>query len=224
MDTNVQHYVQYFDRLLESKDIDKLIAKKPYGESGAYPVTKHTEPDKYGGNIVVTTSAFWERADYDDGSFTIYQKKIGLTHKKIRFGPLDTTLKDLIAMGFILCVESFTHRKKHSLIIRRDKEVYKLKTLTSDDLTKYADLFSHVRDDSSVDYHQKIKDTSEDKPRTIVEVREVIKEVRIQTDPFEELMLRYPVKRKPVEFVGNQTISEYVKQQLKENRRLQDVE
>lgn len=224
MDTNVQRYVQHFDRLLESKDSNKITVEKSYGESGTYPVTKRTKPNKYGGNIKVTTSAFWERSEYDDGSFTIHQNRIGLTNKKIRFGPLETTLKELLDMGFTMCVDSFTHRKKHSLIIRRGKEVYKLRTLTSEDLTKYADLFSHVRDDSSLDYHHKTNDTSVDKTQTIVEMREVIKEVRIQTDPFEELMLRYPVVRKPVEFVGNQTIREYVKQQLKENRRLQDVE
>jgi hypothetical protein len=224
MSANIQRYVEHFNQLHDAKLIKE--GKIPSLNVETFQLSTTTKPDRYGGRVKITTSSFWERNDYDDGSFTIEQVKHGAVNKKIRFGPLETTLEDLLATGFHLCVESFVYRKKHSLIIRRGREVYKLRTLATDDLTKYPDLFSHVRDNSSLDYHQKTNELAVDKPQVIVKVetKEVIKEVRIQTDPFEELMIRYPVVRKPVEFVGNQTIREYVKQQLKENRRLQDVE
>ena len=226
MDTNIQRYVQHFDQLYEATL--RKEGKPPSESIETFDLVTRTKPDKYGGTVKITSSSFWEREDYDDGSFIIQQNTQGIHNKTIRFGPLETTLKDLLVMGFVLCVESFAHRKKHSLILRRGKEVYKLKTLTTDELNRYPDMFSHVRDGITLDHHvNNGKDEVEtSEPKVIIKqvVKEVIKEVRIETDPFEELMLRYPVVRKPVEFVGNQTIGEYVKQQLKENRRLQYVE
>lgn len=225
-DTNIQRYVQHFDQLHETTL--RKEGKPPSESIETFALQITTKPDKYGGTVKVTSSSFWQREDYDDGSFIIHQNRHGVHNKTIRFGPLETTLNDLLVMDFVLCVESFAHRKKHSLILRRGKEVYKLKTLTTEDLIKYPDMFSHVRDGITLDHHvNNGKDEVEtSEPKVIIKqvVKEVIKEVRIETDPFEELMLRYPVVRKPVEFVGNQTIGEYVKQQLKENRRLQYVE
>lgn len=229
-DMNIQRYVQHFDAQVERKCIKEgqIVIEKMQFDGDTFPVKKRIKPDGRGGVVNTTSSSFWEREDYDDGSFVICQNTTGVHNKKIRFGPLETTLSDLISMGFSLCVESFTHRRKHSLIIRRGKEVYKLRTLITEDLTKYPDMFSHVRDDIILDHHvnnsKGVVETPE--PKIIIKqvVKEVIKEVRIETDPFEELMLRYPVTRKPVEFVGNQTIQEYVKQQLKEHRRQNYVE
>ncbi len=231
MGTNVERYAKHFDRQVEQRLIKegKIVVDKVQTGDSVYHTMNKTKPDGYGGFVKITSTSFWEREDYDDGSFIVRQLNAGVLDKVIRFGPLTTTINQLYAMGFTLSIESFTHRKKHSLVLRRDKEEYKLATIFTSDLAKYEDLTMHVRDQSEPDYRSSMasaKEETKQEPHVIIrEVeKEVIKEIRIETDPFEELMLRYPVTRKSVEFVGNQTISEYVKQQLKENRRLQYVE
>lgn len=180
-----------------------------------------TKSDGYGGFIKITSTSFWEREDYDDGSFIVRQLNAGILDKTLRFGPLTTSLNQLYAMGFTLIIESFTHRKKHSLVLRRREEEYKLATIYSRDLNKYDDLTLHVKDQSNPDYKSSLARANKQEPRIIIQ--EVIKEIKVETDPFDELMLMYPVTRKPVEFIGNQTIKEYVQQQLKEHRKLHYV-
>lgn len=223
---NIEKYVQHFDRQVEYKLIKegKITVDKLQFDDKIVPVKKQSKPDGYGGFVKITSTSFWEREDYDDGSFIMRQLNAGQLDKTIRFGPLTATLGKLFAMGFILVIESFTHRKKHSLILKKDKEEYKLATIFSGDLNKYEDLTLHVKDQSAPDYKSAQSKVNDEQKQPHIIIKEVIKEVRIETDPFEELMLRYPVTRKPVEFVGNQTIQEYVKQQLKEHRRLNYVE
>lgn len=198
---------------------NKIILEKVQYADGLGFMKVIYKPDNYGGVVKISSTRFWEREDYDDGSLVIRQLDKGMIDKTLRFGPLTTTLYALYAMGFHLAIESFIHRKKHSLFLTNGKEEYKLATITAADLLKYDDLMKHVKDQAKPDYRQIISGKN---PSYII--KDEVKEVKIETDPFEELMLRYPLNRKPVEFVGNQTVKEYVKQQLKEHRRLHYVE
>ena len=179
--------------------------------------------DGYGGFSKVTSNSFWEREDWDDGSFIMRQLERGVIDKTLRFGPLTAKLSELQSKGFFLTIESFNYRKKHSLILRNidnRRESYKLATITNSDLGTQEDLTMFIRDDAKPDYHQYVPL----KPIVKIVKKEVIKEVMVKTDPFEELLMRYPLERKPVEFIGNLTLNEYVKQQLKANRKLHYVE
>jgi hypothetical protein len=183
--------------------------------------------DGYGSHSKVTSNIFWEREDWDDGSFIVHQLDRGVLDRTLKFGPLSAKLSELYAKGFILTIESFTHRRKHSLILRNSnnyREYYKVATVTNDDLSKVDDLTRFIRDGSKPDYH--VTQANIAKPQEIIKIveKEVIKEVMIESDPLDQLLMRYPLKRKPVEFIGNLTLDEYVKQQLKENRKLHYVE
>lgn len=179
--------------------------------------------DGYGGFSKTTSNSFWSRKDWDDGSFIMRQVTPGVLDKTLKFGPLTAKLSELRARGFFLTIESFNYRKKHSLILQNidnHRESYKVATIFNDDLNKHQDLSAFIRDQSEPDYHQYVPL----KPVVKIVEKEVIKEVMVKTDPFEELLMRYPLERKPVEFIGNLTLNEYVKQQLKENRKLHYVE
>lgn len=179
--------------------------------------------DGYGGFSKTTSNSFWSREDWDDGSFIMRQVTPGVLDKTLKFGPLTAKLSELRARGFFLAIESFNYRKKHSLILRNidnHRESYKVATIVNGDLNKHQDLSAFIRDQSEPDYHQYVPL----KPHVKIVEKEVIKEVMVKTDPFEELLMRYPLERKPVEFIGNLTLNEYVKQQLKENRKLHYVE
>jgi len=179
--------------------------------------------DGYGGYSKTVSNGFWEREDWDDGSFIMRQFDPGVVDKTLRFGPLTSKLSELQRKGFFLAIESFNYRKKHSLILRNkfvSRESYKVATIANADLGKHQDLTMFIRDGSEPDYHAYVP------VRPVVKIveKEVIKEVMVKTDPFEELLMRYPLERKPVEFIGNLTLNEYVKQQLKANRKLDYVE
>jgi hypothetical protein len=181
------------------------------------------EKDGYGGYTKTVSNGFWSRKDWDDGSFVMHQLDPGVIDRTLRFGPLTSKLSELQRKGFFLTIESFNYRKKHSLILRNkfvSRESYKVATIANADLGKYQDLTMFIRDGSEPDYHSYVP------VRPVVKIveKEVIKEVMVKTDPFEELLMRYPLERKPVEFIGNLTLNEYVKQQLKANRKLDYVE
>ena len=185
------------------------------------------EKDGYGGFCRVTTSDYLERKDWDDGSFIVRQLKQATPDKTLRFGPLTVKMSEMYDRGYVLLVESFKHRKKHSLILRNSKnhrESYKVATILASELCEYIDLAAFVRDGAEPDYQVTMANLKT--PKEIVKIveKEIIKEVMIKPDPFDELLLRYPLERKPVEFVGNLTLNEYVKQQMKEHRRLHYVE
>ena len=172
-------------------------------------------PDGYGSFAQEISTSFYTRLDYDDGSFIITQNTVGPFDKVIRFGPLKTNLSELFKMGFILEIQGWKNSMNQKLRLVRGKEKYKLRRIRTSDIGAHDNLVQWVRDATEPHYEPY---TTERKPK------EIIKEVRVQTDPFEELMLRYPVNKKPIEFIGNQTLNEYVKQQLREQRRLQNVE
>lgn len=183
--------------------------------------------DGYGGFSKITSNSFWEREDWDDGSFIVRQLDRGVLDRTLKFGPLSAKLSELYAKGFILTVESFTHRRKHSLILRNlnnYRESYKVAKVTNDDLSRIDDLTRFIRDGSKPDYLAAEANMMKTKEIVKIVEKEVIKEVMIKPDPFDELLMRYPLARKPVEFIGNLTLNEYVKQQLKENRKLHHVE
>jgi hypothetical protein len=183
--------------------------------------------DGYGGFSKITSNIFWEREDWDDGSFIVRQLDRGVLDRTLKFGPLSAKLSELYAKGFILTVESFSHRRKHSLVLRNSnnyRESYKVATVTNDDLSKIDDLTRLIKDGSKPDYLAAEANMMKTKEIVKIVEKEVIKEVMIKPDPFDELLMRYPLKRKTVEFIGNLTLDEYVKQQLKENRKLDYVE
>jgi hypothetical protein len=170
--------------------------------------------DERGNTVKQHDTSYYTRKEYDDGSLIIKQIVIGPIDKTIRFGPLSVKLSELFAMGFILVIDGWKNSRNQKLRLTRGSEQYKLAKIPTHSLNQYQDLTMWVKDGSKP-HHEPY--TVEHKPK------EIIKEVRVQTDPFEELMLRYPVRRKPVEFVGNQTLEQYVKQQLREQRRLENV-
>lgn len=186
------------------------------------------QKDGYGGFSRKSSNSFWEREDWDDGSFIVNQFKRGALDKTLKFGPLSAKLSELYSKGFFLTVESFIHRRKHSLVLRNSKnhrESYKVATVTNDDLGRLGDLTRFIKDQVKPDYHS-VSASMAAKATEIIRFieKEVIKEVIVQTDPLDELLKRYPLERKPVEFIGNLTLNEYVKQQLKEHRKLHHVE
>jgi len=196
---NIQHYVKHFNNLVEQQS------------------TQKTRPDGYGSIAVITESSFWTRDDYDDGSFTIRQMNPGVLDKIIRFGPLQTTISELFAMGFILQIEGWVSKRNQTLRLIRGHEQYKVARIPTHSLSSCQDLTQFIRD-RAAPHIEPIKEKVE-----TPHIQEVIREVFIEQDPLEQLLLRYPIRRKPIEFVGNQTLPEYVKSQLKEQRRLQHV-
>lgn len=198
---NVQRYVEHFDA--------QVCRKNPN-----YAMVEFIE-DGYGGTAQQTEKSYYTRKDYDDGSFNVQQSVIGPVDKVIRFGPLTAKLSELFAMGFILQIEGWKNHRNQKLRLVRGNEQYKLRKIPTHSLNRCEDLTQWVKDGAKPHFEPY---TVEHKPK------EITREVRIQTDPFEELMLRYPVVRKPVEFVGNQTLKEYVKQQLRDQRKLENVE
>jgi hypothetical protein len=202
MNDNIKRYVKYFD---------EQVSKKSNGDFAMMQLV----PDGYGGAAEELSTCFYTRRDYDDGSFIIEQRETGPFDKVIRFGPLESKLSELIRMGFILVIQGWKYHRNQKLRLVRGKEQYKLTKIRTVDLGKYDNLTNWVKDGTKPHFE----------PYTVehVQPKTIIKEVRIETDPFEQLLLRYPVTRKPVEFIGNQTLTEYVKQQLREQRRLQNV-
>lgn len=152
------------------------------------------------------TTDYWVRRDYDDGSFNISQYTIGPIDKSIKFGPLSTKLSMLFAQGFRLEIEGWKTNLKQKLRLVRGAEQYKLVKIPTYRLEEYQDLSRWVKDGSTPHFE----------PYTIER-----KESRAIIDPFEELMRKYPVTKNTVEFIGNQTLREYVKQQLREHRKLE---
>lgn len=197
---NIQRYIDHFDRQVSRSAQNTAVLE--------------FVDDGYNSTAQQIRTSYFSRKDYDDGSFDIQQSVIGPIDKTIRFGPLQAKLSELFALGFILQIEGWKNHRSQKLRLVRGNEQYKLAKIRTDAMDRLQDLTTLIRDCNSPSF-----EIDTDKPRTKL----IIKEVRIQTDPFEELMLRYPVVRKPVELIGNQTIDEYVKQQLREQRKLENV-
>lgn len=236
---NIQRYVEHFDVLAARKEAKSSFVVGPTKtrivegsaartvDIGGNEITKETlkqeqnfciysvHVDKRGNTVDQWDTSYYTRKDYNDGSFNIQQSIVGPIDKTIRFGPLSAKLSELLAMGFILEIDGWKNRRNQKLRLVRGHEQYKLAKIPTHSLNEYHDLSQWVKDGAKP--HHEPYTATDPKPK------EIIKEVRIQTDPFEELMLRYPVVRKPVEFVGNQTLKEYVKQQLREQRRQDHV-
>ncbi len=166
------------------------------------------------GRIVETNTSYYTRKDYDDGSFNIEQYTTGPFDKTLAFGPLTVKLSELLVKGFHLNINGWKNNSNQKLHLIRGAERYKLQKIPTHELNKYEDLTQWVKDYTKPHFE----------PYTVkYKPREIIKEVRIETDPFDQLMLRYPVRRKTVKFIGNQTLEEYVKQQLFEHKRVENV-
>lgn len=198
---NIQRYVEHYDGIVRRRQMAN-------GET----VTLYT--DERNNTVEQRDTSYSTRLDYDDGSFIITQNIVGPIDKSVRFGPLTTKLSHLFALGFRLEIDGWKNRRNQKLRLVRGDEQYKLAKIPTWRVSEHQDLTMWVRDGSAPHFEPY---TVDPKPK------EIIKEVRIETDPFEELMLRYPVRRKTVEFVGNQTLEQYVKQQLREQRRLENV-
>lgn len=224
---NIQRYIEHFDGMVARKEAKHSFSSVPITESttNASSIVATREVSGRGENYSVYTdergntvkqhdTSYYTRKEYDDGSLIIKQSVIGPIDKTIRFGPLSAKLSELFAMGFILQIDGWKNNRNQKLRLIRGREQYKLAKIPTHCLNQYQDLTMWVRDGSKPHFEPY---TVNPKPK------EIIKEVRIETDPFEELMLRYPVRRKTVEFVGNQTLEQYVKQQLREQRRLENV-
>lgn len=224
---NIQRYVEHFDGMAARKEAKHSFPSVPITEStinaSSIVATKEVSgrgenysvyTDERGNTVKQHETPYYTRKEYDDGSLTVKQSVIGPVDKTIRFGPLSAKLSELFAMGFILRIDGWVSNRNQKLRLIRGSEQYKLAKIPTHCLDQYQDLTMWVRDGLNSHFEPY---TADPKPK------EIIKEVRVETDPFEELMLRYPVRRKTVEFVGNQTLEQYVKQQLREQRRLENV-
>lgn len=203
---NIEHNTKHFDTLKAREQTSTLSENVDRGETCAMYVDENN-------NVVrQLCTSYYSRLDYDDGSFIITQNIKGPVDKTINFGPLATKLSNLFALGFSLEISGWKSNNNQKLKLVRGKEQYKLAMIPTRRLREHQDLTIWVKDGKSPHFE----------PYTI-EPKEIINEIRIDTDPFEQLMIRYPIKRKPIEFIGNQTIEQYVKQQLREQRRLENV-
>jgi hypothetical protein len=232
---NIQRYVEHYDMIVARKEAAQKIVVGPTKarvvegnatytydiEAGGLSkqITDNGENysvyvDKRGDTVRQCENCYYTRKDYEDGSFNIQQSVVGQIDKTVRFGPLSAKLSELFAMGFILRIDGWVSNRNQKLRLIRGSEQYKLAKIPTHCLNQYQDLTMWVRDGLNPHFEPH---TVDPKPK------EIIKEVRVVTDPFEELMLRYPIRRKTVEFVGNQTLEQYVKQQLREQRRLENV-
>lgn len=224
---NIQRYVEHYDGVVARKEAKHLFSSVAITEStinaSGIVATKEVSDkgetfavyvDARGNGVEQHDTSHYTRLDYEDGSFTITQNMMGPIDKSIRFGPLTTKLSHLFALGFRLEINGWKNSRNQKLRLIRGREQYKLAKIPTHCLNQYQDLTMWVKDGNKPHIEPY---TVEHKPK------EIIKEVRVETDPFEELMLRYPVRRKTVEFVGNQTLEEYVKNQLREQRRLENV-
>lgn len=143
----------------------------------------------------ITSSIYWERCDWDDGSFTVTQHTPGSFDKILSFGPLSTTLNQLFKQGFFLFIDGWRKHRNQNLYITKEAERYKVARISTADLDRYADLTHWIKPNM--------------RPHVELSIAAI-------PDPFETLMAKYPKRIKPVEFVGNQTLKQYVSQQLKE--------
>ncbi len=160
------------------------------------------------------TSKCWTKKISDDNSFVMHQSVCGEYNHTLKFGPLQATLKELMEMGFIMEVYGFLHSRNQILRIIRGNERYKLSKIPTSQLLRFDDLTKFVKDAKKVHCEKEILNDLEFIHKLVP---------KSEKEPLDILMEKYPLKRKPIEFVGNQTLEHYVKQQLREQRRLQNV-
>lgn len=161
-----------------------------------------------------TISKCYTYSEEDDRSFSMEQYAHIKNDKELFFGPLKTTINQLIDMGFHLEISGFKYQRHFKLVLRRDREQYSILKLNADQLHAHGDLGWHIKKDNLKLHffcpkHEMLK--------PVVKYIEKIKEVEVG-DPLEQLRVKYPKRHKKVEFIGNQTLSEYVKTQLKIQR------
>lgn len=140
----------------------------------------------------------------DDGSYIISQyqsKKYG--DVQLYFGPLSTSLDQLFYMGWHLEIHAFNHQKFATLRLVNDKkrESFKIAKTYVEDFIKTPDLGIFVKNNKNY----LLAKVSEFKK---------VEMTKIQEEPLDVLKKIYPFK-KPNQMVGNLTLPEYVRQQLR---------
>ena len=153
---------------------------------------------------VIPTHKSWSFTGFhpEDGSFCIIQRESPIHGDlKLNFGPLDTTLDKLMWDGYFLSIEGFKHQRKVKLKLINDKkrDGYVLYNAPLFEFFKHTDLGLFVNETKNYLLRRLLP---EDAKRKYVE------------SPLDSLMRQYPVK-KPEMMIGNMTLDEYVKQQLK---------
>lgn len=145
---------------------------------------------------------------FDDNSFIFKQSTPTRNYDKwIKFGPLESTLYDLMVDGFELMIEGRKRKINHSFAIKlvRKKEIYSIGRVGGE-------IFNQDFDDIG----SLVKNVS--KPSFISGFRVKDKIYLNIKDPLDALIKAYPRKTKSIEMIGNQTLTEYVKTQLKKQR------
>lgn len=138
---------------------------------------------------------------FEDNSFLIIQNYVHPnTDKTIRFGPLSTTLTELFQKGYVLRLDSYIGRSFHKIYLVYSNDInerYFIAKIKNEQFieNRGISLSCYVKEGTS--------------PKSC-------HTHSANVDYFTELQKKYPVKTKKIANIGNQTILEYVKQNLKQ--------
>ena len=143
-------------------------------------------------------------AQYDEDTNMFYALQTILPSTVVYFGPLSTTLSNLAEMGYSLeaCWKNGEHynRKVKVFLLNRPVcgfgrfKVATFRAFRSCEIKQLSDL---------------VKPNTQLIHRNSSMPEEIVKEVKVEEDPWETLKERYPVKANKT-FIGNQTLTEYL--------------
>lgn len=178
-------------------DLD-FFMKKTCEENGGYYLDKST--------------SYYTAKEYINGHFIIMQFFVGgeIYDRELRFGPVKVKLSELMKDDkYFLLLEGSIQKSSQNLRLvdfEEFSESYTLARIRTVDRYARNNLALWIQKD----YHNRLQSPS----------KKQLSFVEKDTDPLDTLKKMYPKKMKPVTYIGNQTLPEYVKQQLREKRRL----
>lgn len=139
----------------------------------------------------------------EDGSFSISQYTCEFNGDTLlNFGPISATLETLLWKGYYLSIDGFRYNRKVKLKLVHDrlKENYAIYSAPLEIFLKETDLSVFIRQTKNYLLRKsELKET---------------KKIVVSENPFDQLKKKYPFKKPEIK-IGNQTVDEYVRQQLK---------
>ena len=135
---------------------------------------------------------------YEDNSFIMTQKTLAFAGISLQFGPAIISLASLEPRGYYLEVRGANLRNTGKLersfpvMLTQGQDRYRVGRIPARKVTKCVNL---------VDY--------------LYSKKPLNSEAHVSIEPLQALKRKYPYCKKPVEYIGNNTIREYVKNQLK---------
>lgn len=155
--------------------------------------------------LVIQDTKVWIKSPIeDDGSYIIQQSyTVNNYHEKINFGPLSTAIGKLFDDGWFLLICGNVKNKSVTLHLENGgRDFYVIAKNNIEAFLKVDDLSVFIK--STQNYLLKKCDHSKNYNTKALE------------NPLDVLKKKYPYK-KPQTMIGNLTLPEYVKQQLKSN-------